>query len=687
MENNSTPNSDFEKLLRDQLERLDPTPDEQTWANIAARQQGPNFLLRLRYWAKFAVPVALVIAAAVVCWQYAKPAASDAGQIPLAPLQQPSPADVPVATAPAPPVAAEPAPVAAAKNTRRARAVSVPQQTAAALRPNTVPAATLRFLAENGVQYESPRSGTRLSIPAGSLVDAAGQSVQGEVELQFREYRDMADFLAAGIPMHYGDERGDFFFNSGGMVDVQVRQNGRPVFMAPNQSFELNLVPTDRLTNPALFYFDEKTASWQFQPDAAFAGQNGALPVPVSEPVVQSDNGDGLDGPECLPEVFEAPVHFMQEGAIVGEKLAAGQLVMPRWFERNPRLTDQQLLNGMAQGRIRIVKDRDKEEQLFPEDLDNVFTELKAFKDCYFLHRVDTLRSSKAAMKLASERYWNQVYVLEEEGNTCRIILYSNNDKVEFYADLVPSPGVSTFRFDKTMAEYRRVRSERQEANLKLAAQMRNFLLTAPLFMKEEEWCMSPIGWLDYFNQNKPMMLERYRQVAATGFTTNSEVTNSIYIEWNKQIFALYSDKFDKSTRGVRQKSVRSLQYTLRLSRFGTYNCDQIYRLSIGGEPLYVEVRYRTADGQSVYPANASVLDADNRMFFTLPDPERLLYTVGRKLDVILTGHNGRCYRLSREKYAELQILARSQNAGTLIVEDVTDQTQNPEAWAKLLAI
>lgn len=700
MEENSTPRPDLEKLLREQLEQLDATPDDNSWEGIAARQRGPNIALRLRYWARFIVPAVLLLTVAGIAWYRARPGSSEAPQAPaspaiIAPQQlQPDPA-APVASL----NAAGKKEVAIRKESpsifRPQPRQAVPQMTEVGparpksfnLRPNTVPATTLRFKAEEGIRYESPISGTNLSIPANSMVYADGRPVQGEVELFFREYRNVGDFLAFGVPMHYGDSRGDFFFNSGGMVEVRVGQNGQELSMAPGQNFKLELIPTDKLSNPALYYFDETKGAWAFQPDAAFAGQTGALPVPVSEPVVLSDNNDSKSGAECLPDLIEAPEYLLQEGAIVGEKLAAGQLEMPRWFVRNPRLTDQQLLNGLAQGRIHIVKDRDKEEQLFPEDLDNVFTELKAFKDCYFLRRVDTLPSSKIALKLASDRYWDQVYVLEEQGNTCRIILYSRNDKLEFYADLVPSPGVASFSFEKVMAEYRRVRMERQDANLKLAAQMRNFMLAAPLFMTDDEWCMSAVGWIDYFNQNKPMMLERYRKVAATGFTTDPEVTKSMYIEWNKQLVALYSDNFDKSTRGIRQKSVRSLMYSLRLTRFGTYNCDQIYRLSVGGEPVYVDARYKTPDGQAVYPASASVIDPQNRLFFTLPNPEQLLWAEGRKLDVILTGQNGRCYRLSRDNYPEVQKLIRSQNAGTIVVEDVTDQTQTSEAWTRLLSI
>ena len=120
-------------------------------------------------------------------------------------------------------------------------------------RLNTVPAASVRFQAETGVRYQSPVSGTSVYIPANSLIDANGQPVSGEVELLFREYRSIPDFLALGIPMHYGDERGAFFFNSGGMFEVRVHQYGEDLRMAPGREYDLNFAPTAQLTDASLY--------------------------------------------------------------------------------------------------------------------------------------------------------------------------------------------------------------------------------------------------------------------------------------------------------------------------------------------------------------------------------------------------------------------------------------------------
>ncbi len=390
MENNSTPPSDFEKLLRDQLQKVDATPDDNTWDQIAAAQMRGNIWLRARYWARFVVPVVVILTIAGVSWYRIASSGATPGSIDPAQLQ---PADhAPIANAP---MDAQISPPAEPKLIMAPRTVKDGLNQRLGARVSSVPAAVLSFQANLGLQYQNPVSGTRLRIPPNSLVDARGVPVQGTVDLLFREYRGISDFLASDIPMHYGDSRGNFFFNSGGMFEVRISQGAEALQMAPGQSYDLTFVPTDRLTNPSLYYLDETTGAWRFQPDAAFAGQTGALPLPVSEDVAAGDNTDGKKGPECLPELItEASPFYLQSGIKAGWELANGRLTMPTWFRKNPGLTDERLLNGLEKGLIRIVRDRDKEEQLFPEDLNGVFTELKSFKNGYFNRRVDSTKHS-----------------------------------------------------------------------------------------------------------------------------------------------------------------------------------------------------------------------------------------------------------------------------------------------------
>lgn len=695
MENNSTPNNDLEKLLRDQLGQLDATPDETAWANIAARQSRRNVWLRWRRYVYFAAPAVALLIVAGIGWQRAQ-----------APGQTPGQQNAPNREAtPNGPVAALPTaenwtenPFFSDQNVdpKSPGTEAIPAGPRFGARINTVPGATVRFQAETGLRYESPVSGTTVYIPANSLVDPTGRPVSGEVELLFREYRGIVDYLASGIPMHYGDTRGAFFFNSGGMFEVRVRQDGETLQMAPGQSYDLGFTPTDRLTSPALFYFEEKNGAWQYQPDRAFAGQSGALPAVVSESEAARNNTDGQN-PDCLPElrgvktdnaqegaktVYDG-ADYMQEGVKTGYELASGRLSMPVWFRKNPQLTDEQVLNGIETGRIRVVRDRDGFEQLFPEDFNGVFTELKAFKDCYFIRRVDSLEHSTITQKLASEKFWERIYIFREQGAACRITLYTRDKKVEFYADLVPTTEAKSFNFDKVLAEYGRLRQQRQRDFTTLSTRLRGFLFIAPVFQTPAEWCMTPPDWLEYFEKNRPLMQKRYRDLIESGFTTNDSIATATCQAWNDRLRKLYFDRFDKTASQEARKNGRSLQYALRLTNFGLYNCDQIFRL--GRDPVYVYTDYRTPDGLAVTPASVSVLDRATRLYFTLSDADRLIHLPGRRFDIIVTGRNGRSYYLPAEEYANAKL--RPLETNRIVVQDVTDKTAGPREWADLLNI
>lgn len=684
MENNSTPNKNLEKLLREQLGKLDATPDETTWANIAARQSGRNGWLRWRRYAYVAGPVAALLILTAIVWRQAlapenlpkQPA--DSGQ--QAPLSSPA---GPVAALP--PAGGYP-PENALSDSSYSEKQSSSATTGAGpnfgARINAVPATTVRFQASAGLRYQSPVSGSAVYIPANSLVDQAGRPVSGEVELLFREYRGVADYLASGIPMHYGDTRGTFFFNSGGMVEVRVSQAGETLQMAPGQTYDLSFSPTDLLTNPSLFYFDENARAWQYRPDAVFASQTGPLPAAVTEAEVARNNTDG-QSPDCLPELRGEPADFMQEGVKMGFELASGRQSMPVWFRKNPRLTDEQVLNGVEHGRIRIVRDRDGIEQLFPEDFNHVFTELNAFKNCYFIRRVDSLAHSTITQKLASEKFWERIYILQEQGAACRITLYTRDKKVEFIADLVPTTEAKSFNSDKVLAEYNRLRQQRQREFVALNTRLRRFLFIAPVFQTPAEWCMTPPDWLDYFDKNRPLMQKRYLDLIESGFTTNDSLASAVCQAWNERLRGLYYDRFNSPAYKAQKKSAASLNYALRLNNFGLYNCDQIFLL--GRDASYVYAEYQTPDGKSLYPASVSMLDRTTRLYFTLASADQLVNMPGRRFDVIVTAQNGRSYYLPAENYVNTKLIPRETNR--IVVQDVTEKTRGPREWAALLNI
>ena len=679
-------NMDFEKWMAQQLNKVQAAPNEDTWAQIAARQNGPNRWLRLRHYGRFALPVIALLILGLSGWWYR--GASSNQTLPQPETERPDIHRRELSPENKPPVAAVlPAPEEGFVYAPQKPFIpkNKPRFTT---RLNTVPAAAVRFRAEAGLDYESPVSGTRVKIPPASLVNARGLPVRGEVELVFREYRGVADYLASGIPMHYTDGRGSFFFNSGGMFEVRINQNGETLEMAPGQTYDLSFAPTHELENASLYYLDDVSGEWGYQPDPAFRDRNGqvqaALPPTVTETEAARDNKNAnlancLSDPPALP-ADDSPAEWVKTAVQTGFDLAEGKIKMPLWFRKNPTLKKEQLMNGMERGQIRIVRHRDLAELFFPEDMSNVFTELKAFKDCYFVRMPDSLRRITIVNNSES---WNRISIYQETGALCHFWLYGEQGLLEFTAKLTPSTGNENFDADKIMSEYKRLRDEREHNFDKLVSDLHRFITIAPAFQTPEELCMTAPEWLNWFEENRPMMQKRYAALIKAGLADNNTLAGAAWDKWRSRLRNQLLERRQRTAQTV-QTAQKGLEYALKLTRFGIYNCDQIFRL--GRQSDYIYAAFNTPKGDRVYAASISVLERNSRMFFTLPYKDKLLYAPDSRLDIVLTDFNGRNYHLPAEQYAGLDFAGMAGGGiRPVIVEDVTDKTGSPRDWAELL--
>ena len=545
----------------------------------------------------------------------------------------------------------------------------------------------MRFAAEDGFRYENPATGTRVHIPAYALTYADGQSVSGEVDFELREYRSLADFAASGMPMHYVDGRGEFFFNSGGMFDVRVSQRGEALQLAPGQGCDLRFRSTHALTQASLFYFDEARQAWQYQPDPAF-GPPADLPPVVTEAVAVRDNLGLAGRGGCLPPAtYTLPQKgkeglWVKEAVQLGHDLAFGKTSVPMWFRKNPGFTNTQFLNGLEHSLVRIVRHRDARENFFPEDMNGVFTELQAFKDCYFICSDSLNRQSFSQADL--QAYWERVSVTQERGAVCYVSFYGKQGLLQFYATLVGSTGNDDFNADAVMEEYRRLQTARRNGVEREISRWRQFLSVSPMFQTQEEWCMDASQWFDYVEKNPALMRQRYAGLAQQGLAQHDATAAQAWSEWRERIRQMRFGMAQQSRlKGPAGQQAGGLEYALQVTRFGLHNCDQIFQIS--DHPQYLMATYQTPEGQPIRPASVAVMDRASRLFFTLPTQSRLLYVPGRPLDIVLSDAAGRSYYLPADAYARLQWDGRS--ACVLQVEDVTERTRTPLDWARLLEI
>jgi len=103
------------------------------------------------------------------------------------------------------------------------------------------------FPANQGAIYEYA-SGSRLIVPPSAFETNAGATVDGDVDIYYREMHDFVDFFMSGIPMTYDSAGVTYTLESAGMIEIYAEQDGQRIRMRPGKTIEVELV--SEITSP-----------------------------------------------------------------------------------------------------------------------------------------------------------------------------------------------------------------------------------------------------------------------------------------------------------------------------------------------------------------------------------------------------------------------------------------------------
>src|SRR6056297_383234 len=106
--------------------------------------------------------------------------------------------------------------------------------------------------------------GTKLIIPEKAFIDSAGNLVNGEVQLKYREFRNAAEIFMAGIPMDYNAMGNKTALVTAGMFEIRAFANGSELKLAPGKNITMKMGSRVEGPNYNFFGFDENTGNWQF---------------------------------------------------------------------------------------------------------------------------------------------------------------------------------------------------------------------------------------------------------------------------------------------------------------------------------------------------------------------------------------------------------------------------------------
>ncbi|MBI3511374.1 MAG: hypothetical protein HY064_11975 [Bacteroidetes bacterium] len=192
-------------------------------------------------------------------------------------------------------------------------------------------------------------SGSKLIFPENAFVDANGKSVNGNVDIHYREFHDPVDVFLAGIPMQYDSAGKTFQFESAGMMEVTASMNGTPVYLDKNKNVQIQFASENSDSKFSVYLFDTTAGNWIFK------GKNN-----VQQPVSASQL---------------TPKQKAQKEKDDQAKLSALQT------QRDDGIAESYRMNAVpAQPRVPIHADKTKHR--FPIDCDpREFPEILAYKD------------------------------------------------------------------------------------------------------------------------------------------------------------------------------------------------------------------------------------------------------------------------------------------------------------------
>jgi hypothetical protein len=128
--------------------------------------------------------------------------------------------------------------------------------------------------------------GYTVKIARGSLINAKGEAVNGDLQLHLRDLTSVYSLVFSGVPMAYDTAGTSELLMTAGMFELYAEQNGEELFLRPGYTIDIELPSPDGSPGYNLYYFNEENSSWEFsEPLPPSTAQNSREP----EFVIYSD--------------------------------------------------------------------------------------------------------------------------------------------------------------------------------------------------------------------------------------------------------------------------------------------------------------------------------------------------------------------------------------------------------------
>jgi len=148
----------------------------------------------------------------------------------------------------------------------------------------TIAAQTIKIKDPHKAQTLRLNDGAYIKVPANAFATASGELITGEITISYKDFHNVAEIIASGIPMKVANEDGTMdWMQTGGMFEIEGRHKGQTVQLVEGKEMEVSFVSTTA-GNFDFWSFDKNEGNWK-----NIASDQEALPEKMLNKALKED--------------------------------------------------------------------------------------------------------------------------------------------------------------------------------------------------------------------------------------------------------------------------------------------------------------------------------------------------------------------------------------------------------------
>lgn len=106
-------------------------------------------------------------------------------------------------------------------------------------------------------------NGSVITIYKNSIVNELGEKVNGQIEIEYRDFHNPLEIFLSGIPMEYDSDGEKQIFETAGMFEIKAYQDGQSLKLKEGAEIDVRLKSTSNEKRFKFYRFDESTGKWE----------------------------------------------------------------------------------------------------------------------------------------------------------------------------------------------------------------------------------------------------------------------------------------------------------------------------------------------------------------------------------------------------------------------------------------